>query len=70
MHDKFTERVRKVMYLARDRFRVVELPVGWRHIDGSRVQIGQATWRAARDVARIVAQGRKRRPATIAPNGR
>ncbi len=60
----------EVMYLARDRFRVVELPVGWRHIDGSRVQIGQATWRAARDVARIVAQGRKRRPATIAPNGR
>ncbi|MCE9576272.1 MAG: glycosyltransferase [Deltaproteobacteria bacterium] len=47
----------ELMYLARDRFRVVELPVQWRHVDGSRVRIPRAAWRAACDVARVMARG-------------
>lgn len=48
----------EVMYLARDRYRIAELPVRWRHVDGSRVQVGQASWRAVRDIGRIVVRGR------------
>jgi dolichyl-phosphate beta-glucosyltransferase len=50
----------EVLYLARDRFRVVELPVRWRHVDGSRVRIGSDAWRAARAIARIARRGRDR----------
>jgi dolichyl-phosphate beta-glucosyltransferase len=48
----------EILYLARGRFRVAELPVRWRHVEGSRVRIGPAAWRAARDLARIAVRGR------------
>jgi dolichyl-phosphate beta-glucosyltransferase len=43
----------EVLYLARDCYRVVELPVRWRHVDGSRIHVRTAAWRAARDIVRI-----------------
>ena len=60
----------EVMYLARERYEVVELPVRWRHVDGSRVRIHRASWRAARDIVRIAAHGRDRPEATAPPSGR
>jgi len=43
----------EILTLARDRFRVVEVPVRWSHDDDSRLRLGRAVLRMAYDVARI-----------------
>ncbi len=48
----------ELLYLARDRFRVVEVPVAWRHVEGSRVVVGLAGARAVLDLIAIRARGR------------
>lgn len=48
----------EILYLARDRWRVTEVPVPWRHVDGSRVAVGSAGPRAALDLIAIRLRGR------------
>ena len=40
----------ELLYLARGRWKVAEVPVTWRHVDGSRVRLGRDAGRAARDL--------------------
>lgn len=48
----------EILYLARDRFRVVEVPVAWRHVEGSRVAVASAGARALLDLVAIRWRGR------------
>ncbi len=48
----------EILYLARDRWRVAEVAVPWRHVDGSRVALGSAGPRAALDLIAIRRRGR------------
>lgn len=43
----------EILYLARGRYQVAEVPVAWRHVEGSRVTLGRDVMRAARDLVSI-----------------
>ncbi len=43
----------EIFYLARGRYHVAEVPVTWRHVEGSRVTLGRDVMRAARDLVAI-----------------
>jgi len=43
----------ETLYLARDRWRVAEVPVVWRHVDGSRVVLRRDLVRSVRDLVAI-----------------
>jgi dolichyl-phosphate beta-glucosyltransferase len=43
----------EILYLARDRWRVAEVPVVWRHVDGSRVVLRRDVVRSARELVAI-----------------
>ncbi|MBK9032094.1 MAG: glycosyltransferase [Myxococcales bacterium] len=48
----------EILYLARDRWQVAEVPVPWRHVEGSRVSVATAGPRAALDLIAIRLRGR------------
>lgn len=51
----------EILHLAGDRWRVVEVPVAWRHVDGSRVELRRDVVRSARDLVAIrMGRGRPR----------
>jgi dolichyl-phosphate beta-glucosyltransferase len=43
----------EILYLARGRWRVTEVPVAWRHVDGSRVVLRRDVVRSIRDLVAI-----------------
>jgi dolichyl-phosphate beta-glucosyltransferase len=43
----------EILYLARGRWRVTEVPVAWRHVDGSRVVLRRDVVRSVRDLVAI-----------------
>lgn len=43
----------ELLTLARGKYRVVEVPVTWRHVEGSRVAVARDGWQAVRDLLAI-----------------
>lgn len=51
----------EILYLARRRWTVIEVPVQWRHVKGSRVQLGRDVVRSGLEIVAIRASGMLRR---------